>query len=1076
VFFRITWHTKLFFAIILLASFLRSQSPDAALRVLVTTADGMTLSNAEVTASLSDRGIERPETTGGDGMCFFPSLPPGIYTIRVALPGYTIRLLQGIKLDVAAHHEISVLLTPVPTGAGDTEGQVKSILEAAPPAPVLGVETVASSVSVVVGESKILQLPLLNRNVYSLFLLQPGVTSQEASEARGLRFSVHGQRVSGSNYLLDGVDNNNLTLTGPVTITSLEGVQEFRMINSSFSADTGRATSFVAQAITSPGTNTLHGGVFGYLSNDALDANTFFNNAFGEPKTPLHTVQTGYTLGGPIIHNRTYFFTSLELSRFHFSTSQQIKVPTQTFIASLPPSSPFRALFATAPPIALPAATDPDYGTATVQVPNRIDTLFFTGRVDHVLHAGRDRLAARYTLSATQQRVSDDSSGEEYQGNQALWPTDRFSGHNTMLGWTHTFESASVNDLRLGWNRYRPDLPRPFTDHPSIQIFSPCCPFLASSPRFGIQRENDNLLQLTDRFSVRRGRSSLTLGFELRRNLDNGVNSGLENSAFGGEDVPAAGFFQFDDLASVRANNPLWFEVAVDRFSNPLQLANLDRSYRSTDGAAFVQDDFKLSRRFSINIGLRWEHFGVIHNTDRSKDINFYFGPGSTPEERIANGVLRRTTDNPGDMKGVLYRPDFRDFAPSVGFAWDPFGYGKTIVRAGYAIAYDRIYDTARDVRTNSSRSVICYSEAGAASFLVQYPICPTLSLMLPVQQMLPLIPFPLLPAPAVIIDEHLRTPYAQNWYFGIQQNITPTLMLEEGHAASVGRKLVSRDLVNRDFLLPSLANTNDDNFISSQGNSNYLSLEVRLTQRVWHGLQYQLSYTWSHAIDNQSDLLEGVRTGPDRTDVAIAGFTSTLDPRFDRADANFDQRHNFIVNAIWEVPAPRSRWRTLIGGWSISGIGGIRSGFPVTVISATGLSDAGFLNSRADLVGDPGSFKKYDVPGGRQWLSPSDFSLAAGGPGTLGRNALPGPGSWNCDLAVMRNFSFKDSRLHLQLRGEFYDAFNHANLSPPVSDLSQQQTFGVSYAGFSQTFSRFGELPLDNVSRQIQLALRVTF
>jgi hypothetical protein len=529
---------KISLALMLTIGLLRAQSPEAALRVIVMSQDGLPLSGAQVSVLLRERGIERIVRTGSDGTCSFPSLPPGLYTIRSDLKGYISHSRQGVKLDVAGQLEISFVLTPDPTEISDAAHQVNRLLQAAPRPPILGVETVASSVSVVLDESKILQLPILNRNAYSLFLLQPGVTSQEASATRGLRFSIHGQRVSGSNYLLDGVDNNNIVLTGPVTVTPFDGVQEFRMTNSSFSAETGRATSFIAQLVTRSGSNAPHGSIFGYLDNDALDANTFANNADSLPKPPLHQLQTGFSLGGPIVRNRVYFFTSLELSRFRFSNSQHVTVPTQAFIASLPPDSPFRPLFASTPPIpVMPSSDDPNYGTVTLQVPNRLDTLLATGRLDDVLAAGRDRLTLRYALSGTEQRLSDEKS-QEYQGYANLWPTDQLDGQNAMLGWTHTSGGGLMNDLRLGWNRYLTDFPRPFDDCPSMQVFNPCCPFLASSPRYGIQRGNSNVVQLADSFGIRRGRSSITTGFEVRRNLENGVNDGLESEAFGGQGCP----------------------------------------------------------------------------------------------------------------------------------------------------------------------------------------------------------------------------------------------------------------------------------------------------------------------------------------------------------------------------------------------------------------------------------------------------------------------------------------------------------------------------------------------------------
>jgi hypothetical protein len=332
-----------------------------------------------------------------------------------------------------------------------------------------------------------------------------------------------------------------------------------------------------------------------------------------------------------------------------------------------------------------------------------------------------------------------------------------------------------------------------------------------------------------------------------------------------------------------------------------------------------------------------------------------------------------------------------------------------------------------------------------------------------------------------VIVDENLRTPYAQNWYTGLQQNLTKSLVFEIGHAGSAGRRLVSRDMVNRPEFGFSAEGTSDDNFISNQGSSNYAALETALRQRLTKGLQYQLSYTWSHAIDNQSDLLEGIRWGPDRLNVSLATFTRALDPSFDRGSANFDQRHNFVVNWIWDIPAPRSPpWNRAFGGWTVSGIGAHRSGFPITAIASTDLFDPrfnvpGLRFNRLNLAGDPESRQRAEVPGGKRWLFRPDFQVAGDGPGNLGRNALRGPGSWNYDMAVMRSFAIRESRARVQLRAEFYNIFNHANLLPPVSDFSAAD-FGVAYAGRSRTFSRFGELPLDSASRRIQFAIRVRF
>ena len=1038
-----------------------AQSPEASLRLLVLSDKSAPVSGAQVTAADVDRGIEYPQRTHTDGTCVFQSLPPGLYDIRVSLDGYSPVVRQSIRLDVSSRREMTVTLTDASSAPTRARADIDKMVGALPSPPILPVETVASSVSVVVSENKILELPLLNRNLYSLFLLQPGVTSQGASVRRGLSFTVHGQRVSGSNYLLDGVDNNNIRLTGPVTLTSLEGIQSVRMINSSFSADAGRATAFVAHVSTRPGTNALHGGAFAYLGHDSLDANTFQNNASGHPKTPIRHLQAGFSVGGPIVRNRTFFFSVLERSRLRFANRQTQHLPTAAFIESLPQGL-LRDWFQSTPPLPVtPNAADPTYGSVSLDVPNELDTLLSTQRVDHTVSGGRDRLTVRYAFAGTDLRSSDQAS-QEFRGYDALWPTDQFNAHNSTFGWTRTFASGPVNELRAGWNRSRAGMPRPFPERPIVLVRLPVLIAMPTNIRPIDERANNNVLQIADIFNIRKGRSSVTFGVEMRRNFSNGISPGLDSDALlgGGGSLFTSGFFPFLNLASVRNNAPGGYAAAVDRFASPLRAADLYRRYRSADYAAFVQNDMKLTRRLSLNLGLRWESFGVIHDTDPSRDINFYFGPGNTAEERLKNGVLRRTTDNPGDLYGLVHRPDKLNFAPSVGIAWDPFGRASTVFRAGYALAYDRIYDAARDVRTNSAKPTSCPPN-----------ICGS---VLPLEDMLQLIPLPLPPTSAVIIDENLKTPYAQNWYAGIQHQVTSTLLVEVGHAGSVGRKLASRDIVNRREFGTSAAQTRDDNFITNQGNSNYLGLEIGVRQRVARGLNYQLSYTWSHAIDNQSDLLEGVRVGPDRLSVAVATFTRQLDPVLDRGNANFDQRHNLVFNFTWDLPAPRSGASRLFGGWTLSGIGAYRTGFPVSVISTTAVAP-GLRNNRLDLAGDPESRVRPDVPGGKQWLVREDFALSPQRPGTLSRNALSGPGFWNYDLAVMRTIPLRDTRIRLQFRAEFYNAFNHANLLPPVSDFSQAD-FGVSYAGRSRTFSRFGELPLDTAARRIQFALRVQF
>jgi hypothetical protein len=1061
---------------------LAGQAPEASLLGVVNSDQGQPLAGAAVMATQVDTGLVQRTISDSEGRYYFGALPPGVYSLSAETAGYQGLEKRGIELVVDAKHEENLSLTSV---SSTGEATINGIFRVIPPAPALAAETVASSVSVLIEDDKISQLPLASRNVYSLFLLQPGVTSQGAIGARGLTFSVHGQRVSGSNYQLDGTDNNNIVLTGPVAAASAEAIQEFRMVNSSFSAENGRATAFVAKVVTRSGGNRFHGGLFEFLGNDALDANTFQNDATETAKSPFRQNQFGYSFGGPIEKNKTFFWSGVELSRLQFGAPLDLLVPSSLFIDSLPANSIAKQLLTEIPLYpSTPTAANPDIGEAKFQAPNQINTALTTQRLDHNFANEKDRLTFRYTLSATNEQL-DEAAGGAGIGYPSLIPTDRFRGHNSMAGWTHSFSGGRVNDLRIAWSRERIDLPRPRSDVAILQSLDGV--LLPSSPRQSGQAENNNVIQVSDRFTEQRGRSGLTAGFEFRRDLSNSLTLGLQNEALGGSALIPDGLYTFDSLASFGLGQPLAFAIGISPLSSgQFQLPNLARKYRSNEFAAFAEEDVKPTSRFSVNAGLRYEYYGVLHSTDPSQDLNFYFGPGSTIEQQLANGAVRSTDQNPGALKDSLYRPNGLNLAPSIGFAWDPFGSGRSVVRAGYALAFDRVLDTVRDLRSNNLQVTNCLAFAG----------CTPINLTVPTANAVPLLnQNSVLPSPysVVQLDENLRTPYAQNWYFGLQQTVTPNFLIEIGHSGSIGRQLLTRDVINRsvDGAPPLNSQIGQDTFISNGGNSSYLALEVGLRRRFSKGLQYQVSYTWSHAIDTQSDIFEGIPTDPRTGAFALATLTQQFNQQLDKGNANFDQRHNLVVNAIWELPKPPGavRWvNDLFRYWTMSAIGAQRSGFPVTVIGNSFSADpaTGLLNNRLDFLGAPGqpynSPNPTPVPGGVQWLNPNLFRPAVGHLGNVGRGAIEGPGFWNYDLALSRNISFAESK-QLQLRIEFYNVFNHPNLSAPVTTyLSNPFTgtlnpdFGKAYYGLNAMPSRFGDLPLESPARRIQLGLRIGF
>jgi hypothetical protein len=1052
--------TRLILTFVGAASILAGQSPDGLVRINVTMADGSPVAGASVVLADPALDVRASGMTNSGGEVVFAALPVGTYTVTVSGPSLGAVPGTTVNVSVASRQEKTIVVQrpDQDRGRADTATGLTRMLENPPPTPVIKADTIAASVSVLFQEQHTLNLPLVSRNLYSLFLLQPGVTSAGANLRRGLTFSVHGQRVSASNYLMDGVDNNNLRLSGPAVVNSLESVSELRMVNSSFSADSGRATGFIAHVNTARGVSKWRGAFFAYLGHDALNATPSAANALGEIEPPFRHAQIGGSVSGRV---RPHLFTSstVEVSRLSygldFGNEFALRVPTSAFIQSVPPSNPLAALFAATPPVPVTAGpSDPRYGDFEGTVSGPINSIFATQRVDRVLRDGSDRLIGRFAFAHTDQRLPSD-----FGGYPDLWPQDTFGAHNALAGWTKSWTPGLVNDLRAGWSREGITRDRPFGDRPTIRIAAPSVRMPSENRLMG-EHGNTNVVQIADILTLRRGRSTVSAGFDARRSFDNGVNGGIESGAFTAFNIPVAGLYLFSTLADATAGRVAQYALAIDALSPQPKVADLSRAYRATDFSAFIQHDSKLSRFLSVNMGLRWDYFGVIHDVDPTTDYNFYFGAGSTPQERLGNGSLRSAAQNSGDLHNRIYRPDYLNLAPSFGIAWDPFGTGKTVVRAGYGIGYDRIFNAARDVRQNRSRNITC-ALTNCAGLILS-----------PTEALASIRPTFGRPS-QVIVDENLRTPYAQNWYFGVQRNLTNDIVFEIGHAGSAGRRLLSRDQVNRPQLGFAPSGTANDTFISNQGSSTYLGMELAIRGRVRRGPSWQFAYTWSHAIDNQSDILEGFRVGPEISESVVATFTRQLDPRVDRGSANFDQRHNLVFSGIWEIPAVPGKFRRGTSGWTLSTIAGYHSGFPITV--ATTAATGAIRNNRPDLI-QPLSSAHETVPGGVRWFRADNFAVPANRVGTLGRNAIAGPGAWNCDLAVLKALPILNERLRAQLRFEAYNVFNHANLSIPVS-LIGAADFGIAYAGRSRSYySRFGELPLDSPSRRIQVAIRLHF
>jgi hypothetical protein len=552
------------------------------------------------------------------------------------------------------------------------------------------------------------------------------------------------------------------------------------------------------------------------------------------------------------------------------------------------------------------------------------------------------------------------------------------------------------------------------------------------------------------------------------------------------------GAFSFVSLAAFAADAPTELDITIDRFTGKaLKDSDFARVYRQTEWAGFVQDNWKVTRKLTLNLGLRYEYFGVPERTDGPPDWNLFYGAGAGRVERLANATLQQKAP---------YRPDRNNFAPRFGFAWDPRGHGKLVVRGGYGISYDRIFNAIwQDLRNNSLAYV---------SQFCQFPgFCP-FQYKFPARAGLPATNAVAGPYPTFQVDEGLRTPYAQSWFAGVQYQATPWIVVELDYAGSLGRKLLAIDDINRVFSFPSGArinpNFNDISYRGNQGSSDYSSLQASVRQRFSRGILFQAAYTLSRTRDNQSDPFRNPSPvdanvpafqrlrDPGLLGINTASFTQQFNSSADYGYSDFDQRHNFVFGATastnrgltFNGKAPRLL-RYATRDWQISAFSGFRSGFPFSVFSSGSavFSPFGTLRfNRADFTSnnhDPYLAQPLPGPAGLYLLDLSRFTDPAFNKiGNSERNQFHGPGFWNADIGITRSFPIRrlGEATRLQVRGDFFNIFNHANLGNPEGRTGADN-FGLATFG-RQGFS--GSLPIvspiSEQPRRIQLALKLNF
>jgi hypothetical protein len=1042
---------------------------------IINSVTGRPVSGATVvwnSTTLAASGTQRSDEAG---YYFLPLLSAGTYTLRTDADTFQSQELQELELPVAGLVDLEFRLRPL----NDVweAGQYRSVFLPGTKTVVTffgpDVDTSRSgsfsaqqgeravldtSQSYVIDPNEIANLPLEGNDVFSMLVSLPGVTS-DTSTGRGLGVSVAGARPSASNYMLDGVSNNNYLVTGPLNPVSPEAIQEYRISTNNYSAEYGRTAGFVANAVTRAGNNDFHVNAYWYLKNAAFNAADFADNLNGYGRLKDNENRPGFQVGGPVRRNRVFFSSALEQFVSKSALNPQTFIlPTTNFIPALNiPSSRIASQLLNkypGPVIRSQNLTD----LLTIAPPVELDRLLALERGDYISKSGKDRLMGRLVIDRLKE---PDFSWSPYKA----FVTPSFQNTGGIAGnWTRSLTPRLTSELKLNysdddlyWNRAHPEIPT---------LASSDGTTLPGSPLFySYKNENKSFEAIYSAVWTRR-RHIITAGAGMLLRY----NSGFLTAGQDGE-------YLFNGIINFAFDQPGLLYAAADSLAGGLP--NYSRAYHYSQSYFFVQDSYRIAPRLTLNFGLRYERFGAPQNTGAEKDALVTLGTGGNFNAELAGATLVR----PGPGNQNLYGADNLDLAPRIGFSWDPFGKARTVVRGGYGIFFDSPFDNLwQNVRDNNI--ALAFTGIGGSSF----------NYLQPIANVLPKPPYP--PSnfpPLTLIDPKLRNGYAQDFFLGVQHALRNNLTIDVTGTGTLGRRLITTDIVNRQFTEPdgtgrpneALA---DISWRSGQGISDYYAL-TSLVKYHLDAFDFQAAYTLSHSIDNQSDPLIGDFFNLNFTSVTGAGaaqtpstFARQFDSNGDRGNSDFDQRHNVFLTALWRSPSRSA----ILGHWKISGIAAFRSGFPYSVLSVTtqnpiignGLIEdqrADLLNPATAVLANPTA-----APGGVVLLNEAAFSEPPNPSvtGNSGRNAFRGPGLYNSDISVARQFRVPRMRegTMLTLRADAFNILNHANLNNP-DNIYGSSTFGLATYGRQGTASGFPAVaPLNETARQFQLLLRLEF
>jgi len=1080
-----------------------AQVTGATMTGTLTDASGAYIPNAQISIKNVSTGIERSTTTDSAGFYTLPNLLPGSYQVSATAKGFATKVETGVTLNIGAQVELNISLQV---------GAITQTVEVGSEAQE--VQLASSNTGGVLLRNTVEDLPLNGRDWTSLALLQPGVANAAPNQANqangnqrgnrgfGAQLPISGLTSAQNSYRIDGINVNDYVGQGPGSVAGVtlgvDAIQEFSVVTSNYSAEYGRTSGGVINATLRSGTNRFHGSAFEYLRNSALDARNFFD---GSNIPPFRRNQFGGSVGGPIRKDKTFFFAAYEgLRQFLGATNSittfssdarngilnfpggpstypsgcvQTATANQCAVTVDPLVKPFLGLWA--PPNA-GLLGEGNTGVYSFSGNQTTTENFVSGRIDHTF-SPKDSLFGSYQMDRSDLTLPDST-------NTVL------NGENSRrqlvaIEETHTFSSQLINSVRVGYNRSKaltvgsispinplaavgsltstgnPEVGPPIMNVSGVQSF-PGGMNSGTNAVFAL-----NSYQLYDDAFLTRGKHSLKFGFALERDQNNTT----QVSRLGGQ-------FNVGSIAAFLTNQPNSYQAALPGFVTP-------RNLRQTIVGGYIQDDIRMLPSLTVNLGLRYE-MATVPTEIANKLVN-------------VRDIYHDTVAHLGSP--LFDNPTKRDVAPRVGFNWDPFKAGKTSIRGGFGIFDSLPLQTNLFADGQSSYAPFFFS--GTATNLPPGSF--------------PTEAFALLGVSKLYRSSHTDfTPhrsYVMQWNLTVQQALSSNLTALVSYVGNHGVHMTSA-AGDADMVLPTKTpvgylwpypvgtpvnpNFGRIDYIGWGSQSFYDALQAQITKRMSHGIQGQVSYSWSRAIDSHS--------AARGDDAYVSDVSSPLwfDQRVMRGPSDFNMTHNLVTYVTWNIPSPQSlhgpaAWAA--GGWQLGTIFGIHGGLPFTVLVGGDPMGQNFGDPFAypSLVagqgcgspinpGNPNNYLKLNcfspstAPASMAAVcAPNSFPGAATPPpsgriycqnllGGLVRNNVIGPGLVNFDFSLFKNNYVRriSESFNAQFRLEVFNAFNRANFNAPFDNNTLFDQTGAPIGGAGRIDST------STTSRQIQVSLRI--